>query len=183
MVYGIRSEDASYITWAISYPILSYPPMVLGQPQLVVIGTLGSIITIYTFGWDNIPGGEHFEVKNSNGDLVFSDKAKFMKIIDSHNGTRIADFSSSQAGTVLGTTNHSSSIKTAVFLGNACFQTDLDWHGRYKGYECFLSFSCGSTSTIGQYHQHYGTNSENYHCHYRDYDLVYSYSVVDVTGL
>ena len=181
--YALRCEDSNPITWFVSYPVLSYPPMVFGAPTLVVIGTLNSTVTIYTFGWDNIPSGEHFEVKNSSGELVFSDKAKFMKIIDSYSGVRTADFSRSQAETVLGTTNHLSAIKTAVFLGGYCFQEDLDWHGEYTGYECILSFVFNSTSTIGNYHKHYDTNSVNYYYHYRNYDLNYSYSVVDVTGL
>lgn len=74
----------------------------------------GTQVTYYRFGAASVVSGSCFEVYNSSGSLVFSDNARFMKVIDSKSGS-----STSETETLLATT--ASTLNKAVLPGNLCF--------------------------------------------------------------
>lgn len=180
-----RSDNGKLITWDIIYPVLSYPPFVYGNPSIRFFGEVGAVITIYFFSYASIPAGTHFEVINSDGERVFSDNAKFMKVLDSRMGTLPGDLSLTGTPTITSTTTHASTVKTAVALGNRSYYERTNSNGR-TGYVRYLAFDFNDITTVGQSTCIYSAHSDNW---YPDYqpgvytDFNYHYTVLDVTGL
>ncbi|CQR73294.1 hypothetical protein SOV_50770 [Sporomusa ovata DSM 2662] len=52
-----------------------------------VYAEAGAIVTVYKYGFPVTKTGAYFEVYNSAGSLVFSDNAKYMKVLGMYSGT------------------------------------------------------------------------------------------------
>ncbi|TWH49585.1 hypothetical protein [Sporomusa sp. KB1] len=172
--FACRVENGLSVTWSEIYPKDG------SSPGINFIGDNGAIVTIYRFSYASIPAGQCFEVMNSSGERVFSDTAKFLKVLDSRTGYAGGKLST---GYVLGSTSHSSSIKTAVAVGGCYWLTENDNYAQ-TGYAWRQGYTFNSTETIGFCKQIInGKYMTNYT--YKDTRLNYNYHyfVIDVTGL
>ncbi|WP_312516253.1 hypothetical protein [Anaerospora sp.] len=180
---ALRCENGKFISWKSFFKVLQYPPWIYGNQVLNIVGEMGAVVTIYRFSYESIPPGKVFEVRNTDEELVFSDNTKFMKVIDSKWGDRIANFSPAYMGTVFETTNHSPSIKTAIAGTELCWNNDLD-NSSKLGDSSAQSFRFNSASTESLY-PYYVIHEDphNFYYKYRSFSLHYNYLVLDVTDL
>ncbi len=176
-MYAIRCDNGKFINWSGSRTILgsgNYGPLTLN-----IRGERDAIVTVYRFSYASIPSGNYFEVRNENGNIVFSDNAKFMKVIDSKSGLRTRP---TPIGVPLITTSHSSNILTAVSSGYYTWEVDYDDYS-FLGASRRQSFTFNPTETIYSFENYFVADSPNYHYDRRTFDLNYQYIVLDVTGL
>ncbi|SFM08994.1 hypothetical protein [Pelosinus propionicus] len=138
---------------------------------LNILAPHGTVITIYEFGYQDIPSGNHFEVRNADGALVFSDGGKWMKVLEGKSGAQPAY---TVEGQLIASTLHSSSVKTAVVVGMLAYTLSSATNSIYYQVAQFESLQ---TTTI------YRKDLTAWG-HVSDYvNTFYSYLVIDVTGL
>lgn len=129
-------------------------------------------VTYYRFGVASVASGNCFEVYNSNGNLVFTDNAKFMKVIDSKTGSSTSETDN----TLLATTN--SNLSKAVLPGNLCLTGRGPSNGLYRlvqqGFSITPSAVTSSIYLCFDYGYSYPINLQ---------ETNYNYLVLDVTGL
>ena len=129
------------------------------------IGPAGTTITLYVFGYQDNPKGNHFNVYDSNGGVVFSDAAKYLRVIDQFSGFGVDDLSywaSDNENTLnatlqyftdlqLFTYTHAEGTKCAVTIGplvKMIVYAD-DWnHFSWYLAQCFKFTSTSITSTV-----------------------------------
>ena len=166
-----------------------------GSKLVVVKGRIGANVTCYKFGFPSTPG-KYFEVYNELAELIFSDTAKYMKILESRNGSYTqAEFDASvlfvgseieaQVPTVTGTINIPSGKDVAIMgqLASYCWREYVN--GKYAGqwlWDVSQVFTFNA-STIT-----YGLKTHDYN-DYKGYGIglvmkpYYNFLVIDVTGL
>ncbi len=164
------------------FPIIPpYPPVKYGSPSISINGAPNSDVTVYRFQYADIPAGNFFEIRDSNGTIVFSDAAKFMKIIDQKIGTYPASWSAwipvGQQVTIAAT-DHPTNIKTAVVIGNMSFQT---MSGNYMAYQ-FFEFEADQVRAIWA-STYWGPFTPNPYWTFARCSPYYDYMVIDVTDL
>lgn len=148
-----------------------------GTLALTVSGEQGAIVTIYRFSYSEIPPGEHFEVRSVGGKVVFSDKGKFMKVIDSKQGSRIRP---TTLGSTIDTTDHDPNKIVAVSTGNLSWEvTYVEYLGMVGAIDC-QSFKFNSGQLISTFESYYAGGTDTL---WYDYTVNYQYLVIDVTGL
>lgn len=175
-LFAARCEDNKFITW--QFGVWTFKG---ARPRIDFRGKFGAEITLYEFTYDVISPGEHFEIRNEHNEVVFSDQGRFMKVIDARFGTRESDFSDAAIGTVLGGTQHSTNIKTAVAIGNLCMQYNSSSyaHRQYEARQSFI-FLPDKTESVYSLYSRFMPPYEYYR---REIDLNFSYIVIDVTDL
>lgn len=125
-------------------------------------------VTYYRFGYDDWPVGRHFEVRNENNDIVFSDAGNPMKVIGSSNG--YYDGFNEDEGAVISRNSHPTTTKAAVIVGKRCLDGTTDALGFQQNF-FFLPDRVETRNTV--FSPDLGTGQV---------DLSYAYIVVDVTN-
>lgn len=144
-------------------------------------GKNGLTITYYMFGYPITNSGNSFEVYNAVNELVFSDNAKYMKVVGMVNGL----CSTSNYGNVLNTpyivnSFAYSGITPAILLGCYSLYEQHDDNG--SGYLFMDQFFRFTTSSIIS---ELAVKAINGYCNGGLYTFKpnYNYLIIDVTGL
>ena len=182
---ALRCENGGWISWEERYKIkvpYSGGDFHFEQEQLWIYGTRNAQVTLYRFQFADIKPGNHFEIRNPAGELVFSDStATFMKVFGIFQGNRPALWYTDGNNYNMGTLSYSSAAKTAVASGNIAWHENRSYNSSLLtvGRQFFRFNSIGSTESMYLLPKIYSDDSASY----RMYNLHYNYLILDVTGL
>jgi hypothetical protein len=185
MIYAYRCNNGKFVQCMLL--LGRYAPDI-GNPILTISGEQGAEVTIYFFDYNNIPPGQHFEVRDSNSNVVFSDQGKFMKVISSVQGVRTRP---TTIGTVLGTVSHDSNITSAISAGCLTWEVNIPDVGfppnaGYTGVR-LQAFNFQSNQIISTYQvlmdDSVWVSQVPSSYYWTNYAVNYQYLVLDVTGL
>lgn len=185
MLYAYRCNNGKFVQCMLL--IGRYSPYI-GSPILTISGEQGAEVTIYFFDYKTVSSGQHFEVRNSDGNVVFSDQGKFMKVLSSIQGTRTRP---TTVGSTLNTTTHSSSVTAAVSAGCLSWEVNIPSEGfpanaGYTGVRA-QAFTFESSQIVSTYQVFFDdsswTSQVSSSWYWTNYAVNYQYLVLDVTGL
>ncbi len=155
-------------------------------------GYPGKTLEYYAFSYKKIPTGNYFEVRNLLGEVVFSDAAHFMKVLDAKRGTTLVDYHNQG---IVGNTIHDPNKKTAVLLGARCWNLTVDYMETDPGSYVYWNFHTWRGLVFRFYGDHvesetieeFSDRTESYGWPTVSYQNIrfrkYDYLVLDVTDI
>jgi len=191
-IIAFNCADGNWVGMWINYKDTSFPyprtdtglPRSDGGTQKCCLFRGSSTITYYVFGFDVVSSGHYFEVKNSVGEVVFSDSEKFMKVIASCAGQDGGNTASPATchNRIFNTTAIPLNTTPAVIPGLRCWNTGWGSAGGDKtGHDHHMyEFQNGAVNSLYKnmrteyFGEAYARASRN---------IFYNYLLIDVTNL
>jgi len=179
VVVAFKCSDGSNSPVGMYYNSGTDPTSVVFYASL---GTSTVGITYYEFGYPVLALGSCFEIYNANSELVFSDNAKYLKVLGAYSGAvAISDFNNLGIGVPHVIASYSLGIPNIAVLFGSIARRWLHSYSTPGFLYTNQTFVFNSTTLINQLDV-IGANAYN-PTGYDSYDLSYHFLIVDVTNL